>query len=326
MAPRLLFLDLRCGVIRPMEPPTAPTVLCLGNFDGVHRAHLALMARARTMAATAGEAVLCGVFSFFRPSIDFTNTSAPPAHLTTLREKLYQMSLTGMDFACLCDFREVRHLSPTEFLHLLTDSANCRGAVCGYNFRFGAGGAGDAQTLTAHFDRPDKHRMAAVVPVMMQDGRPVSSTHIRSLLRDGDMVTAREFLGRPYALEATVVHGKHLGRQLGFPTANQHFPAEVLIPARGVYATLCHTPFGVYPGVSNVGCHPTVDAHARVNCETHVLGLSRDLYGVRMRVEFLRHLRPEMTFPDVEALISAIRRDAEEAATCVAAYTASRNL
>lgn len=322
MTPRLTFIDLRGASPAPMEPPTRPVVLGLGNFDGVHLAHAALLSRTRDMAAdlstdrsadrsaATGGAPLCGVFSFLRPSIDYTNRAAVPGHLTTLREKLRLFARAGMDLACLCDFPAVRHLSPDEFIHLLTDRAHCCGVVCGYDFRFGAGGVGQSETLAAWFDRSDGRRRAAILPVMLHDGQPISSTRIRARLIKGEPEAACEMLGRPYALEATVVHGKHLGRVWGFPTANQYFPKESLVPAHGVYATLCHTPFGVFPGVSNVGCHPTVDVHARVNCETYIVGFSNDLYGTRIRVEFLKYLRPEMAFPDVGALIDAIRQDA----------------
>lgn len=364
MTPHLTFLRLRGGVPCPMEPPTGPTVLCLGNFDGVHRAHAALLARAREMAdgmatearqkaadghtvgdtadwtaikgfdktadgavaeATEAQRPLCGVFSFFRPSIDYMNRPGLSGHLTTLREKLRLWAQAGMDFACLCDFPAVRHLSPEAFMELLTDRAHCRGVVCGYDFHFGAGGIGCADTLVARFDCPEEHRRAAVIPMMVCGGQPISSTRIRALLREGNVEEAAELLGRPYALEATVVHGKHLGRELGFPTANQRFPAECMIPAHGVYASLCHTPFGTFPGVSNVGCHPTVDAHAQVNCETYLVGLSHDLYGMRIRVELLKHLRPERVFPDVDALVSAIRQDTAHAEAFVATHLAARD-
>ncbi len=317
MTPRLVFLDLHDGHIRRMDPPTQATVLCLGNFDGVHRAHASLFARAKAMAQDIRihehTSALCGVFSFFRPSVDFMEGESAPRHLTTLREKLHLFQSEGMDLVCLCDFREIRHLTPDEFLTLLTKQASCRGLVCGYNFRFGVGGSGDATFLSVHSCRPDSGYQAEIVPMMPRNGGPISSTRIRALLLAGDVEGANDLLGHPYALEATVVHGKHLGRALGFPTANQYFPAESLIPAHGVYATRCHTPWGVFPAVSNVGSHPTVDTDARVNCETYLVGFSHDLYGQRVRVEFLRHLRGEEKFPTVEALIEAIRRDAHTA-------------
>jgi riboflavin kinase/FMN adenylyltransferase len=152
-----------------------------------------------------------------------------------------------------------------------------------------------------------------VVPEVAVDGVPVSSSRIRACLEAGEVRTAAALLGRPYALDAIVVHGKKLGRTIGFPTANQYFPPERMIPAYGVYATRCYTPYGVFTGVSNVGEHPTVDAHARVNCETYILGLSHNLYGKRIRVEFLEYLRPERRFASLEELTDAIRRDADTA-------------
>ena len=234
------------------------------------------------------------------------------SHLTSLGEKLRLFSESGVDFVCLADFPSVRDLSPEAFLNELCLATSCRGAICGYNFRFGKGGAGNSDTLCRYFDKPYLCG-ASVVPEITVDGAPVSSSRIRACLGTGDVRTAAALLGRPYALDAPVVHGKRLGRTIGFPTANQYFPPARLIPAYGVYATRCHTPYGVFSGVSNVGEHPTVDAHARVNCETYILGLSRNLYGKRIRVEFVQYLRPEQRFADLDELTAAIRNDADEA-------------
>ena len=152
-----------------------------------------------------------------------------------------------------------------------------------------------------------------VQPEMSLNGMTVSSSRIRAALEQGDTEMAEKMLGRPYSLDTNVVHGKRLGRTLGFPTANQYFPAERAIPSRGVYAVLCHTPYGVFPGVSNVGIRPTTDSHGRVNCETHIIGMSGDLYGRRIRVEFLSKLRDEQKFNGVDELVEAIRRDAVNA-------------
>ncbi len=314
------FFDLHGPVPRPMAPPTR-TVLCLGNFDGVHRAHAALLEAGRALAdslsprpshtdaSPAKAPIPCGAFCFFRPSSDYLphRTAAHPAHLTTLRQRLALFAASGMDFACLCEFPAVQSLPPDAFLDRLAAEAGCIGAVCGYNFRFGHRATGTPAEIVSYFgaDR------TVILPEMTLDGDTVSATRIRALLRSGNATRAAALLGRPYSLSATVTHGKQLGRTLGFPTANQYFLPESLIPAHGVYAARCHTPDGVYPGVANIGTHPTVDAHARVNCETYLLGYTGDLYGKRMTVEFLEFLRPEKRFSDVEALAAAIGQDAE---------------
>lgn len=316
MKPRFLCLDLRTPTICEMAAPPVASVLCMGNFDGVHVAHRALLQEGIRYRDERFPEGLCGVFCFFRPSIDYVARPEAPAakasHLTSLGEKLRLFADIGVDFVCLADFPSVRDLSPAEFLDELCLVTGCRAAVCGYNFRFGKGGAGNSDTLRAYFDQAHL-RGASVVPEITVDGAPVSASRIRACLSTGDVRAAKALLGRPYALDAPVVHGKRLGRIIGFPTANQYFPPERLIPAYGVYATRCYTQYGVFTGVSNVGEHPTVDSHARVNCETYILGLSHNLYGKRIRVEFLEYLRPERRFANIDELTAAIRRDAETA-------------
>lgn len=320
-----VFLDLRSGRAVPMPTPAQPLVACLGNFDGVHTAHASLLRRGLALRDEHFRDGLCGVFTFFRPSSDGLGSHLHdlrhPQHLTTLKEKLRLFAACGMDFACLCEFKRVRALSPREFLHFLDTSLGVRGAVCGFNFHFGAEGRGTATQLKSFYDRPEAGYYCSVAPPYLMDGNAVSSTRIRKLLLDGQADVAAKHLGHPYALVAKVVKGKQLGRKLGFPTANQYFLPESLVPAHGVYAVLCHTPLGIFPGVANIGSHPTVDEHAAVNCETYVIGPAQDLYGHRLRVEFLYRLRGEERFDSVEALTHAIERDTIAAQAYIKAYT-----
>ena len=310
MSLRLIFMDPRASIPHPVPPPKK-SILCLGSFDGVHIAHAALMregiARAKAM-STPLEPVLCGVFCFLRPSVDFVTSEDTPNHLTTLKEKLALIGEIGVDFVCLCEFPDIRDLSPAEFIAMIRERCGCIGTMCGFNFRFGKGAAGNTETLKAAFGDN-----AHVVEPMYHNGEIVSASLIRKTLLDGNIETANALLGYPYSLSASVVHGKKLGRQLGFPTANQYFPAERLIPRHGVYAVLCRTPYGVEPGVSNVGHHPTVDKGVRINCETYIAGFTGNLYARGLTVEFRHYLRPEMRFDSIEDLANAIRRDAAQA-------------
>ena len=329
MSPRLIFLDLRGAEPTPTAPP-ARSVMCLGNFDGFHRAHAVLLREgiflARRLTEAEGQETLAGVFCFFRPSVDFVFTpeGVTPirvrGHLTTLRDKLRILARSGLDFACLCDFPDVRDLTPAAFISLLKESCGCVGVVCGFNHYFGKHAAGNAYHLLEAFG--EDHMF--IQPEMQLDGMTVSSSRIRACLAEGDTETAERLLGRPYSLETAVVHGKALGRTLGFPTANQYFPAERAIPETGVYATLCHTPYGTFAGVSNVGSHPTVDDFARVNCETYIIGMQGDLYGKRIKIEFLKKLRGEQKFDGIDSLVAAIRRDAEVALRHVAEREAAQ--
>ncbi len=341
MIPRLTYLHLEGDTPRLLSAPPSRTVLCLGNFDGVHLAHLALLReglrladdRSRMNDASRSEsfpceirkeieADSCGVFCFFRPSADFVMRGAPAhpagsAHLTTLRDKLSLFREAGIRYVCLCDFQSVRDLSPAAFIALLRESCRCVGVVCGFNFRFGYRASGGPHDLAEAFG-PDR---VSVLPEMTMEGETVSASRIRSALLAGNAEYAASLLGRPYSLTTTVTGGKRLGRTIGFPTANQYFLPEMLVPAHGVYAALCHTPQGIFPGVANVGIHPTVDADARVNCETHIFGYTGDLYGYRMRTELLCYLRPEQKFSDIDALIAAIRQDARQAADYIRQHT-----
>ncbi len=319
-SPRMVCLDLAGGCPRVAEPPPQ-VVLCLGNFDGVHIAHAHLlregMRLSRQVSEVRKETVASGVLCFFSPSGDaFRPTDAPPYHLTTLAEKLRLIAEIGVRYAYLCDFTDIRALSPVDFIRLLTEHMGCVGVVCGDNYRFGARAVGAPSLLSAHFGQD----AAVILPEMKRNGLPISSTTIRDHLWRGDAEGAHALLGRPYSLTATVTHGKQLGRTLGFPTANQCFPPEALVPAHGVYAALCHTPEGRFPAVANVGCRPTVDRNARINCESFLLGYNGDLYGRRMRTELLTYLRPETRFSDISALREAIARDARDAEAYMRAH------
>jgi riboflavin kinase/FMN adenylyltransferase len=275
---------------------------------------------AREISDQEGTHVSPGAFFFIRPTLDYKKspTGFTPVqvrgHLTTLRDKLLLFAQMGLEFACVCNFPDIRDLSPEDFISLLRNDCNCVGVTCGFNYFFGKGAAGNISHLREQFG----WNRVFVQPEMTLDGMTVSSSRIRACLEQGDTETAEQLLGRPYSLDTNVVHGKRLGRTLGFPTANQYFPAERAIPSRGVYAVLCHTPYGTFPGVSNVGIRPTTDSHGRVNCETHIIGMKGDLYGRRIRVEFLSKIRDEQRFNGVEELVAAIRKDAEAAVTIAA--------
>ena len=319
---RLLCLDLREQPPRPASAPPKKCVLCLGNFDGVHVAHAELIrggvSLARSLSDACGEDISCGVLAFFRPSSDFfPRGDAPVGHLTTLREKLALFARHGIEFAYLCDFSAIRSMPAEDFMTLLQTEVGCVGAVCGFNHRFGKGAVGNPTLLTEHFGEA----AVTVVPEITVDGVTVSSTNVREAVLRGDMELATRLLGRPYSIETTVRSGKRLGRTLGFPTANQPFPAESIIPAHGVYVARCHTPAGVFPAVANIGCHPTVDKEAEVNCETYILHYTGDLYGQRIKTELLAHLRPEQCFPDLDSLRDAIAKDAEAAARYIETHS-----
>ncbi len=309
---RFVCVDLRRRPFKRATDAPPRTVLCLGNFDGVHVAHAELLRRgmslAQVLTETRGEPVSCGVLCFFHPTSDYFVPDT--RHLTILRKKLTLFAELGIEYAYLGDFSDVRAVPAEDFLARLEEEIGCVGVVCGFNHRFGKDARGDAVLLTDHFGED----AVCILPEIQMDGITVSSSAVRDALLRGDAAFAARLLGHPYSLTAIVTSGKQLGRTIGFPTANQYFHAESLVPLHGVYAALVRTPDGIFPAVANVGRRPTVADDSRVNCESYIIGYQGDLYGRRIKTELLTYLRPERRFSDVNALRDAIARDADAAA------------
>ncbi len=288
------------------ESAVSPLSVALGNFDGVHEGHAALIREAVAYAKAHG--IKSAVWTFANGAATLPNKPDTQC-ITGVRDKLALIASLGVDLAFLEDFDTVRGLSPERFVNeQLIEKCGAVCAVCGFNFRFGAGASGNSETLRALMSPRD----CIVVPPVYIGGRLVSSTAIRALIESGDTEGAAGMLGHPFFINTPVVHGKHLGRTIGIPTINQNFPAGYVIPRNGIYA--CEVGIGGkrFPGVANVGIRPTIenDTH-QMNCETHIIGYSGELYGKDVKVSFFRYLRDEMKFADVDELGAQIRRDIE---------------
>ena len=284
------------------------TILCLGNFDGVHIAHRELLRRAKTLRDTVNSNAMCGVLCFHDLSGDFLQTGSV-AHLCTEEQKIERFEQEGIDFVLFFDFPSLRDLSPEQFIkEILIEKCHCVGAVCGFNYRFGKHAGGDADVLRKYWGAP-----VAVIPQIQIDNHPISATRIRGLIASADMESAAKLLTLPYGFTAPVLHGKKLGRKLGIPTINQYFPDKMIIPPYGVYVTDCIIDGKCYRGVTNVGVHPTVDENAVVNCETFLLDFSSEIYDQQVTISFLKFLRSEQKFDSVEELCKQIKLDVEQA-------------
>ena len=301
---------IECIELANMQPCSVPqkTVICLGNFDGVHLAHQALMREAvRIKRENEPDSATCAL-CFRVPSTDLLK-GTPPAHLCTIEQKLEFFRDAGMEYALIADFSQIRKRSPREFVKdILQDICGCVAAVCGFNYRFGYKGEGDADCLKALLNG-----QVSVQDEITMDGLTVSSTNIRSMIANGDVGRAAELLGRPYALRAPIVRGKGLGHKIGIPTVNQYFPDGILPPKVGVYITDCVVDGCRFRGVSNVGVHPTVDLDAALNCETHLLDCNMELYDKVATVSFLKRLRSEARFASITELTRQIALDAQAA-------------
>lgn len=308
----MIIIDL--SDMRPFSSPVLPpAVLCLGNFDGVHRGHAALIGAAVKQAEalrTEVPGVRSGAWCF-ATSPRRRLGGERHAQITSLREKLEWMASLGLELAYLGEFSSLCSYSPEQFIsEILQKECRCISTVCGFNHRFGRGGRGKPSDLEAVFGT----RALVVPPVNdMGQGVVISSSYIRSLLREGQMEEAVRLLGHPFVLRAPVMHGKALGRTIGLPTVNQNFPAGHLIPARGIYATRVSVDGRSYIGVTNVGNRPTVEDSGRVNSETFILDFNETLYGKVITTEFYGKLRDEKKFGGLQELQDAIRADAQNA-------------
>ena len=289
--------------------PDRRRVVAVGVFDGLHLGHQSILARARSLAAQANAATL--VFSFEPTPREFFAPDNPPARLTRFRERFELLEQHGVDELFCPPFRAVRDLPAGQFTErVLARGLNAVHVVVGDDFRYGAGRAGSSATL-----RADGARLGfdvSEVPPVYCEGQRVSSTAIRAALAAGDLAAAKAMLGRDYSISGRVVPGLRLGRKLGFPTANVHLKRRQA-PIDGIFAARVG---GLGPdlldGVASVGSRPTIGG-GRVLLEVYIFGYDRDIYGRYITVHFVKRLREERHFADLEALKRQIELDVREA-------------
>lgn len=285
------------------------TVIALGFFDGLHLGHAALLERAKLRAAEldAEPAVLT-----FDIHPDTFVKNAPVELLNSAEDRKYiAKRFFGIDKLFYIHFNaDTMRLPWQEFMENVCSVYGAAHFVIGHDFSCGYRGEGKAALLQRWC--AERGLGCDVIDPVVHDGVLVSSTYIRSLIRDGNMERAAEFLGHPHLLTDTVRTGFRIGRTMDFPTINMAFPEGVLIPRKGVYASRVLLPDGVHGAVTNIGMRPTFDGQ-RITVETHILDYSADLYGQQVCVEFSRFLRDERKFDGMEALSAQIRSDTEQA-------------
>ena len=289
-----------------VKPEWRNSVVAIGNFDGVHRGHQALLQHGRRTADQAGCAFIVLTFDphprrFFQPqSAPFLITQR------ALKEALLQAH--GADGIVTLPFNEVlSRLSANEFIkQVLEDRLAAKHIVVGQNFVFGYGRQGHVDTLSAHgFD------VTALTPVARDDGLIYSSSAVREAIAAGDIAEANLILGRAWNLTGTIVKGHQRGKTIGFPTANLLWPDDILVPAFGVYAVTCIlADGGLVKGVANFGVRPTfADFAPQPLLEIHLFDFDRDIYEQELDIQFHRFIRAEQKFETLGDLTSQIRRD-----------------
>ncbi len=283
-----------------------PTVIALGNFDGVHKGHQELIRRCTDAAKTAG--IKSAVFTFSNHPRNVMKLGAEVKNIIYSSDKEEIMEKLGIDYVFNIPFTDdIRTMEPERFVNeLLISLFNMREAYCGFNYRFGFKGAGTPEILM-HMGIEKGFGVHVLSPVTI-DGNVVSSTFIRELIESGRVDECMKYMGRNYSVEGEVVVGNRLGKSIGFPTSNINIDQGMVSPPNGVYITTCEYAGKIYPSVTNVGNKPTIGEFVR-NVETHIFNFDQELYGKNIRVSFIRKIRDEFKFDSIEALSKQITSD-----------------
>ena len=292
----------------PERAPTS-TVLTIGNFDGVHLGHRALLAE--LIAEARALALPATVLTFEPHPRELFAPDQAPARLASLRDKLELLAACGVDRVHVCRFdRALAGLTATQFIEgILVRGLSVRHLIVGDDFRFGRGRGGDFALLQ---EMGKEHRfVVAAMRTVDVGGVRVSSSAVRDALADGNLEYAEQLLGRAYVIAGRVMHGMKVGRTLGFPTANIQVRRKRL-PLSGVFAvTVSGIAAEPLRGAANVGVRPTLAQGLKPALEVHLLDFDRDIYGSHVDVNFLHKLRDEAKYDSLDALKAQIARDVD---------------
>ena len=282
-------------------PARERTAVALGYFDGLHLGHMGVIG-----AALAQRDLKSAVFTFN------CDTTLPkfqsPEDIISFENKRELLDKAGVDYLYAPDFAAVCTLADEEFVRkILLGKLNAGFACCGRNFRFGLGGQGTPERLKT-LGVKYGIRVEIVEDVCL-DGELISSTHIRELIRNGEIEQANRLLGYEWQFKLPVFHGAERGRAIGFPTINQILPETNIMPRLGVYQSYVQAHGRNYKGITNIGVRPTLNDGNGVICETHILRFNGDLYGESVAVSLCKFLRPERKFENLGELKAQIKED-----------------
>ena len=300
----------------PVPADLRGAIVALGNFDGFHLGHQAVVARAVARARAESRPVIVATFDphpvrLFRPD-------APPFRLTSLDQREVLFAAAGADAMLMFHFNHaLAAKSPEEFAAMLVEQVGAAGVVTGQDFTFGKNKGGDVSSL-ARLGAALGLISEAVPPVADSEGGVVSSSRIRDALKAGDCATATALMTRPFAIQGIVQHGDKLGRTIGYPTANVDM-GKYLRPAYGIYAVRGLLPDGrILDGAANLGIRPTFGPPKEL-LEPYFFDFSENLYGQCIAVQLIAYLRPEAKFDGLDALVAQMDADCDRARQILAA-------
>jgi riboflavin kinase / FMN adenylyltransferase len=307
MTTRLLRTELHRAA------PGRASAFTIGTFDGVHRGHQFLIRLLRQRAE--GRGLASGVITLYPHPLTVVRPGTEITYITGLDERIELLLAQSIDAVVPVTFSsELSQVSAEDFVRTMVEELQLRFLLVGPDFALGRGREGSIERLQ---EIGTLLRVEVeMAPAESEDGHKIGSSDIRAALANGDIERVNELLGRRFSLSGPVVHGRHLGRTIGFPTANIAVAADRALPAYGVYAACAGVNETLYSAAVNIGTRPTVDDGAPT-VEAYLLDFTGDIYGRDLRLEFVRRIRPELKFKGLEALKAAIADDVEKARALV---------
>lgn len=289
-----------------------PLSIALGYFDGVHLGHQKVIKEAKSIAEENG--FKSAVMTFDpHPSVVLGKSVKHVEYITPLREKVDLIEKLGIDYLFIVNFSmEFASLLPQEFVDQYLIGLNVKHVIAGFDYTYGRMGKGTMETLPFH----SREKFAfTVVPKLVSNNEKISSTLIRSMIRDGRMEEITPILGRYYSTNGNVIHGDKRGRTIGFPTANIELTDDYIFPPTGVYCVRINVHGEWNEGVCNVGYKPTFNKEMskKPSIEVHIFDFNQDIYGQEVKVEWHLHLRKEQKFNGIEELVAQIEKDKRSA-------------
>jgi riboflavin kinase/FMN adenylyltransferase len=295
---RMIMLSLDCEKV-----PQIPMCACIGYFDGMHRGHQALIAE--TVAMAKEKDAETAMITFDPDPWVTIKGLQNVKHITTIRQRINKAVSFGIENIVVLKFtKEMAQLSPEDFVTKVLGKLNLKGIVCGFDFHYGSMGMGSSETL-----QKDASYDVKVVGEVDDETGKISSTRISQCISEGDMEQASEMLGYYYSIEGVVVHGRQLGTEIGFPTANIDYSEEYLLPKPGVYACIAHIGGRKYRAMANLGHNPTFNYRQNLSLEAYLLDFDGDIYENTIRLDFVHFMREEMSFRSKENLILQLEQD-----------------